>query len=182
MRIPSFPAFAALLTVQSTTFPDTIVARMVAERSVLDWTNGILAFTVLVLGIATLVTLILLMVQVRRSMIRTNILVEQFVADSGPVIKAVSAVAVDAREVVAMLRTDVERVTDAAGIISEQLIDIADTAAQRVDEINAVLDVLQDEIEHSAIGTVAAVRGVRVGTRELTKVLRPNRDVETDRE
>lgn len=142
----------------------------------LDWTNGVLALVVLLLACVALVTLVMLLITFRRSVIRTNALVEQLVADSKPLFASVTDVAQDAREVVAMLRTDVERVTDAAGAISDQLLDMADTAAARVDELNAVVDVLQQEIESTAIGAFATVRGVRAGARELVHRRRTERD------
>jgi hypothetical protein len=46
--------------------------------------------------------------------------------------------------------------------------DVAEVTSERIDQVNAVLDVLQAELEGVAIGTVSAIRGVRVGTRALT--------------
>ncbi len=153
---------------QVATPPDTIIARMISERGVLDWTSGILQLIVLVLGVATLVTMVWLLITVRRGASAINRILTQFATDSRPLILAATAVVTDAREVVAMLRTDAERVTDAASEISERLLDAADTTAQRVDDVNAVLDVLQGELEDTALATFAAVRGVRGGARAFT--------------
>jgi hypothetical protein len=79
-----------------------------------------------------------------------------------PLVGRANAIMDDAREVVALVRTDVERLTDAASAVSAQLLDVAETTGKRVDEINAVIDVLQAELEDAAIGTAAVVRGVRV--------------------
>jgi len=163
----------SLRLLQSVTAPDTIVARMISERGVLDWTNGVLQLVVLLLGVATLVALVVLLITVRRGVIELNGLVRQFTAEARPLIASATAVATDAREVVAMLRTDAERLTDAASVISEQLIEAAETTAQRVDDVNAVLDVLQAELEDTAIDAAAVVRGIRVGARALTKPRRP---------
>jgi hypothetical protein len=73
----------------------------------------------------------------------------------------------DAREMVALVRDDVTRVTDAAGLIGDELLHAAQTTARRVDDVNAVLDVLQTELEDTALGAAAAIRGVRVGARAL---------------
>jgi hypothetical protein len=175
------PVFS-FLAIQGSVAPDTTITKVITERGVLDWTNGVLGLVVLLLAIGALTTLVLLLITMRKSIIRTNAVVEKLAEDSRPLIATVHAVATDAREVVAMLRTDVERVTDAAGAISEQLLDIADAATQRVDELNAVIDVLQDEIEDTAIGAIAAVRGVRVGARELTHRRRPGKAVESEQD
>ncbi|MEQ1690880.1 MAG: hypothetical protein ABMA00_06310 [Gemmatimonas sp.] len=170
----------SLPLLQAVATPDTIIARMVSERGVLDWTSGILQLVVLLLGVATLATLVWLLFTVRRGVAQVNGLLQAFATETRPLIVAATAVVTDAREVVAMLRTDAERITDAASEISERLLDAADTTAQRVDDVNAVLDVLQGELEETAIATVAAVRGVRVGARALTKRRRRRPDDTSD--
>lgn len=175
-----FVTVVSLLPRQVVSPPDTIIARMVSERGMLDWTSGILQLVVLLLGVATLLTLVWLLLTVRRGVREINGLVRQFASESRPLIHAATAVVTDAREVVAMLRTDAERVTDAASEISERLLDAADTTARRVDDVNAVLDVLQAELEDSALATVAAVRGVRTGAHTFTN--RRHRQADDERQ
>ena len=155
---------------------DTLIARMIPERGVLDWTNGILQLVVLILGVVSLITLVALLITVRRGVERTNQLIDDFSKETRPLIAKATEVVADAREVVAMLRTDVERVTDAAGAISESLLDEAEITTRRVDDVNAVLDVLQDELEDTALSAVAAVRGVRGGARAFSERVRHRRD------
>ena len=90
---------------------------MISERGVLDWTNGILQLVVLVLGVATLGTTVWLLVSLRRGVNEVNGILKQCAGETRPLILAATAVVTDAREVVAMLRTDAERVTDAASEI-----------------------------------------------------------------
>lgn len=163
---------------QAATLPDTIIARTISERGVFEWTSGVLQIVVLVLGIGVLIATILLILSMRAALHKFNETVERLTKDTKPLLASASAMVGDAREVVAMLRTDVERVTDAAEALSEQILDAAETTARRVDDVNAVLDVLQDELEDTALSAVSAVRGVRVGAGELTNGLshpRPRR-------
>jgi methyl-accepting chemotaxis protein len=153
---------------QAITVPDTIIARTIPERGVLDWTNGILQMLVLVLAVGALIALILLLLAMREGVKRLNGTVDKLAADTKPLLANATAISQDAREMVAMIRGDVERLTDAAGAVSDQLLEAAEVTAQRVDDVNAVLDVLQAELEDTAIGAVAAIRGVREGTRALT--------------
>lgn len=169
-----------LMLLQAVTRPDTIIARTIPERGLLDWTNGILQFIVLVAGIVMLAALAWLLVTVRRSVLEMNSLLKQLAAETRPLIASATAVATDARAVVSTVRSNVERVTSAASAVSEQLLHAAETTADRVDEVNAVLDVLQEELEDTAIATVAAVRGVRIGARALTTRRRPPRDDRRD--
>jgi methyl-accepting chemotaxis protein len=151
---------------------DTLVARLISERGVLEWTNGILQFIVLVLGVVGLVIAVWLLMTVRQSVNRLNVLMEQFAVEVRPLVARATEVVSDTREVVAMLRTDVERVTGAASEVSAQLLRAADITATRVDEVNAVLEVLQTEVEHTALDAASTMRGLAAGTRAL---LRPRR-------
>lgn len=164
------------LLVQAAAQADTVVTRVIPVRGVLDWSSMILQLVVLLLGIATLATMVMLLATIRNGVARANAIMEQFAADAKPLLGKATEVATDAREVVAMLRTDVERVTEAAEAISDQLLDAADITARRVDEVNAVLDVLQGELEGTAIAAAAAMRGVRAGTRALGKKGRNRRE------
>ncbi len=152
---------------QAAAFPDTIIARTVPVRGVLEWTSGVLQIVVLLLGIGVLIATILLLLSMRAGVRKFNATVDRITTETKPLLANASAIVGDARDVVAMIRTDIERVTDAASALSEQLLDAAETTARRVDDVNAVLDVLQEELEDTALSAVSAIRGVRVGTGEL---------------
>ena len=154
-----------LPVLQAVSRPDTIIARMIPERGLLDWTNGILQLVLLLLGVATLVTLVMLLLTVRRGVSRLTAIVDDVTRDTKPLLVAATGMVTDTREIVAMLRTDVERFSDAAGAMSDQLHEVAEATARRVDDVNAVLDVLQHELEATAITTVAALSGIRSGLR-----------------
>lgn len=176
----SYVTQVPLALLQALTRADTIVARTIPERGLLDWTNGILQFVVLLVGLVMLAALVWLLITVRRSVMEVNGLLKQMAAESRPLIATATAIAADARAVTATLRKNVERVNDAAGAVSAQLLYAAETTADRVDEVNAVLDVLQAELEDTAIATVAAVRGIRIGARALTPRRRRRRNEDPD--
>ncbi len=157
---------------QAAAFPDTIIARTIPERGVLEWTSGVLQIIVLILGVGVLVATILLIMSMRTGVRQVTETVDRLSTETKPLLANATAIVGDAREVVAMLRTDVERIRGAAAALSEQLLDAADTTARRVDDVNAVLDVLQDELEDTALSAVSAIRGVRVGASDLTAGMR----------
>lgn len=165
---------SALLLLQAAARADTVITRVIPVRGVLDWTSMVLQLVVLLLGAAMLVTMVMLLLTLRDGVARANAIMSQFANDTKPLLAKATEVATDAREVVAMLRTDVERVTEAAEAISDQLLDAADITSRRVDDVNAVLDVLQGELEGTAIAAAAAMRGVRAGSKALGR-RRPRR-------
>lgn len=156
---------------QALSVPDTIVARTIPDRGVLEWTTGLLQILVLLLGVGALITLILLLRALRDAVQGMNKTLAKLTTDTAPMLANANAMVGDAREMVAMVRRDVEQVTDAAAAISDELLHAAESAAQRVDEVNAVLDVLQDELEGSAISAVATLRGAQAGARAFAAEL-----------
>ena len=160
---------------QSTALQDTLAAS-IARRDLFDWTIGIMQFVVMLLGAGVLVSLVPLLRSLRGSVARAASAVERLEAEARPLLLSAGTaitnanqVIADSREVVAMIRTDVARISDAAAAVTDRVVDVADVTAQRIDQVNAVLDVLQAELEGVAIGTVSAIRGVRVGTRALAE-------------
>jgi methyl-accepting chemotaxis protein len=163
----AFASPLASLLLQAVTRPDTIIARTIPERGLLEWTNGILQLIVLLLAVAAMIALILLFTAMRAGIRRLTETADRLAADAKPMLTQANAMVSDARSMVQTVRRDVERLSDGVGAVSDQLLDAAETTAQRVDEVNAVLDVLQDELENTVLTTAAAVRGVRVGAQAL---------------
>jgi hypothetical protein len=168
----SFARELSVYLLQAATFPDTIVTRTLPVRGVLEWTSGVLQILVLVLGIGVLIATIFLILSMRAGLKKVEATVDRLVQESGPLLASATGIVTDAREVVAMVRTDVEHVADAAGSLGAQLLHAADVTARRVDDVNAVLDVLQSELEDTALSAAATIRGVRAGAGELSNGLR----------
>ena len=150
---------------QASTLPDTIVTMPV--RSWYDYTNGTLQLIVLLLAVVVLAVMAFVLLSLKKAVDSAKGVVEKLYEDTKPVVALASQVAGDAREVVAMLRTDVERVTHAAAAVSEQLLDVATAMENRLDAVSAVIDVVQDELEETALTATAALRGARLGGRAL---------------
>jgi hypothetical protein len=172
--MPSMP-FAPQISVwlvQAALLQDTIVAKtMPAERSLFDYTSGTLQIIVLLLAVVVLAAMAFMLVALKRGLESLKTTVEKLYADVRPLMAQASEVAVDAREVVAMLRTDVERVTNAAGALSNQMLDVAAATERRMDDVNAVLDVVQGELEETVLSTTAALRGMRLGGRAIAGMM-----------
>ncbi len=167
--MPSSLPFLTLL--QQVTLPDTLITRVVPERGVFEYASGILEVVVLFLAAIALATFVWSFISLQRVASHAERTLRTLVDDARPILKHATAAASDARETIAQLRADVEKVTDAAAEVSGQLLEGAEVTAQRIDEVNAVLDVLQDELERTAISSVAAVRGMRVGVAEMASAL-----------
>lgn len=148
---------------QAAMLPDTIVARTVPTRDLLDWSTGVLEFVVLLLGAALLGALLLLVLSARRGMLQVTAAVERLVDDARPIMQEASATVAEARSMVATVRGDVSKVSGAAGAIGDQLLDATEATAQRIRDVGAVLDVVQEELEETALAGAQVLRGLRLG-------------------
>jgi methyl-accepting chemotaxis protein len=166
---------------QAVALPDTIIARTIPDRGVLEWTSGVLEIVVLLLAVGALASLILLLLAMREGLRRLNGTLERLTNDTQPMLANARAIVADARDMVATVKRDVGVVSEAAETMGETILDAARITAQRVDEVNALLDVVQDELEDTAITAIAAVRGVRLGAQELLTHLPRRRDKRRDR-
>lgn len=161
---------------QAAVLPDTLPVKVIrGETTWYDITSGTLQLIVLVLAVLVLAALAWVLISVKKGLDAVKGTVEKLSADARPLIAQANEIAVDAREVVAMLRTDVERVTHAAGELSEQLLDVAAVTERRMDDINAVIDVVQGELEETVLSTAASLRGLRLGGRAIAGALAPRR-------
>ena len=163
----ALPRLVTWSLLQVSGLPDTIVTRTIPDRGVLEWTSGLLQILVLLLAVGALISLILLLRAVRDGVLKLNGTLDRLAADTRPMLADASAIVRDARDTVATVKRDVAVVTDAAAAVGDTILDAAAVTARRVDEVNAVLDVVQDELEETAITAIAAVRGVRLGAHEL---------------
>lgn len=152
---------------QASSFPDTIIARTIPDRGVLEWTNGILEMLVLLLAAGALVAIILLLFAMRDGVRKVNATLDKLTQDTQPLLANANAIVGDAREMVATVKRDVGVVSGAAAAVGDTILEAAEATAQRVDEVNAVLDVIQDELEETAITAVSAIRGARLGTQAM---------------
>lgn len=163
----ALPRFATWSLLQVASLPDTIITRTIPDRGVLEWTGGLLQILVLLLAVGALVSLILLLRAMRDGVKQLNAALARITSDTRPMLANANAIVDDARAMVATVKRDVSAVSGAAAAMGDTLRDAADITAQRVDEVNAVLDVVQAELEETAITAVAAVRGVRLGAQEM---------------
>ncbi len=69
----------------------------------------------------------------------------------------------------AMVREDVQSVRTSVSGLSERLKEASDRMEERVEEFNALMDVVQDEAESVLLDTAAVVRGVRAGAQTMGK-------------
>ena len=84
-----------------------------------------------------------------------------------PVAKRARVAAENVEYISAVVREDVQKVRASVSGLSDRLKEASDRMEERVEEFNALMDVVQDETESVLLDTAAVVRGVRAGAQTI---------------
>jgi uncharacterized protein YoxC len=87
----------------------------------------------------------------------------------GPVSERARAISDNVEFISHALRTDVERLNSSVRALSNRLHQAADRMEERIEDFNALMEVVQEEAEGMFIDTAATVRGVREGAAAITR-------------
>lgn len=114
-----------------------------------------------VLALGGVAVLVVLLLQVRR-------MGREFQRQAGPLLERGKVVAANLEYISAQVRTDVERLNGSVKALSDRLHQASDHMEERIEEFNALMEVVQGEAEGMFLDTAATVRGLRAGARQLT--------------
>jgi uncharacterized protein YoxC len=154
----------AWLLLQAPTLPDTFVMKTVAaERGwfeiVTGVASGLLSLTILglaiVLGPAAW--------SFWRTYKRFHELLDKVYADITPLTRHASNIADNLDYITTSIRNDVQQVNATIASANRRLHQAVELTESRLNEFNALLQVVQQEAEQAFVSTAAAVRGVRTG-------------------
>ena len=153
---------------QAATFPDTVVMKTVtAQRGWFETVTGIAS------GVMTL-TLLGLTVFLApaawsfwRTFRKVRDLLDKVYADVMPIAKHGHNIADNLDYITTSIRSDVQQVNATIADANRRLQQAAQLTENRLNEFNALLQVVQQEAEQAFVSTAAAVRGVRTGAAAL---------------
>ena len=120
-------------------------------------------------ALAAAIAVLVLLLQLRRLGSQIALLGRELNGKIDPVVDKSRTVAANLEFISASVRTDVEKVTGAVRQLSERLEQASDHMETRIDEFNALMEVVQGEAESTFLDTASAVRGVKAGARSLSR-------------
>lgn len=143
---------------------DTVLVRQVGEepgafQKVTSIASGLVSIALLVLT----VFLVPAAWNFRKSHKKVNELLDRVYADINPITKHLAAIADNLDYVTTSVRVDIQQVNQTVAAANERVQRAMDAAERRVAELNALLEVVQEEAEATFVSTAAALRGVRAG-------------------
>jgi uncharacterized protein YoxC len=155
---------ATPLPVQSYT-SDTIA--VVTNTGLLPTVEAISTIVLVVAVLAVLIVLTLVLLQIRNLAKSIGSVARRLERESAPVVKRARSVAENVEFITMAVRTDVQKLTASVSGLNERLREASTRMEQRIQDFNALVELLQQEAEDLALDTAAAVRGVRAGTRSF---------------
>ena len=85
----------------------------------------------------------------------------------GPVSDRARAISANVEFITQALRTDVERLNASVKALTDRLQLASDRMEERIEEFNALMEVVQDEAEGIFLDTASTVRGVKAGAKSI---------------
>jgi uncharacterized protein YoxC len=157
-------AGAQLLQQAASAFPDTLYTKQVVAEPGL-WekitaaAGGIMTITVIVLAAA----LVPAAWNFRKSYKKVSDMLDKIYGDINPLMRHASSIADNVDYITTSIRVDVQQVSQGVAAVNQRLQDAVAGAESRMRELNALLDVVQEEAESAFVTTAATIRGVQTG-------------------
>lgn len=140
--------------------PDTLVTVPLRDGLSMAADAAMLAMAAALVVLAAL--LLSMMRDIHKSMHRAQ---KAFEKNLGPVSERTVAIADNVEFITGALRTDVARLNASVKALTDRLHQASDRMEERIEEFNALMEVVQTEAEEIFIDTAATVRGVKEGAR-----------------
>jgi len=151
-----------LLSAVQSALADTVVTIEARDRIALA---ADLAVLVAAVAMAVLsVALVRLLVEWRRTVVELRSAVRQ---NLGPVSDRARSISDNVQFITQALRADVERLNASVKALTARLHQASARMEERIEEFNALMEVVQSEAEEVFLDTAATVRGVREGARAM---------------
>lgn len=148
--------------------PDTLVTKQVPAavgtfEKITSVASGLMTIALLMLAGA----LVPAAWNFRKTYKKVNELLDRVYGDVAPLVRSASIVTEDAREIIAIVKGDVRQVQQTVAAANARLLKAVKEAEARLDEFNALIEVVQEEAESAFVNTASTVHGVRVGLAQV---------------
>jgi uncharacterized protein YoxC len=155
---------AELLQQVARTLPDTIYTKQVVTEpglwgKITSVASGVMTITVIILTVA----LVPAAWNFRKSYKKVSDMLDKIYGDVNPLMRHASAIADNVDYITTSIRVDVQQVSQTVAAVNQRLQDALEGAEDRMKQLNALLDVVQEEAESAFVTTASTIRGVQTG-------------------
>lgn len=135
-----------------------------------------LTVTIRVVGVVAVLVLGIGMIVLARAIFRTVRTLRKLEAaldtigrDARPALDRARAIGENLNFIAMSVRKEVDRVGDTISLANERLEDAIEAAEERVQELSALIDVVQGEVEDTVITATSTLRGIRTTAKLLRR-------------
>jgi uncharacterized protein YoxC len=159
-----FISGAELLQQVARALPDTIYTKQVVTEpgtwaKITSIASGVMTFTVIILTVA----LVPAAWNFRKSYKKVSDMLDKIYGDINPLMRHASAIADNVDYISTSIRVDVQQVSQTVAAVNQRLQEALESAEDRMKQLNALLDVVQEEAESAFVTTASTIRGVQTG-------------------
>lgn len=126
------------------------------------------ALAVLVLGVG-MIMLARALRRIKRSLDKVDNALDSIGRDARPVLDRARAVGENLNFIVMSVRKEVEHASETISRANERLEAALDVAEDRVQELGALIEVVQGEVEDTLLTATSTLRGIRTGAKLLRR-------------
>jgi len=143
---------------------DTIYTKQVAAEpgwfeKVTSLASAIMTITIIVLSAA----LIPAAWNFRKSYKKVSDMLDKIYGDINPLMRHASSIADNVDYVSTAIRVDIQQVSQTVAAVNQRLQQAASAAETRINQLNALIEVVQEEAESAFVSTASTIRGVKTG-------------------
>ena len=159
-----FISGAELLQQVARALPDTIYTKQVVAEpglweKITGIASGVMTFTVIILTVA----LVPAAWNFRKSYKKVSDMLDKIYGDVNPLMRHASAIADNVDYISTSIRVDVQQVSQTVAAVNQRLQEALESAEDRMKQLNALLDVVQEEAESAFVTTASTIRGMQTG-------------------
>ncbi len=144
---------------QVTAPADTVV--LVPSRDVVDVIMAVAAAAIAATFFAILLAIVIFLLQARRATIAIEETRNKLLAD--PAVEHLRRTAGHVEAISERARSESERLSDAVSQLSDRVHQASDRLEERIEDFNALLEVMQGEAEQTFVDGASRARGIRAG-------------------
>lgn len=153
-----------LLLQAARALPDTIVTKQVAtDPGLLQKLSSVATIIMALVVIALMGALIPLVLSLRKAHTKISDLLDKIYGDAKPIMRHATAIADNVEYISTSVRADVQQVSKTISAANQGLAKTVQAAEERVNQLNALLEVVQEEAESAFVTTASTIRGVKTG-------------------
>jgi len=155
---------ADLLMQAAAALHDTVYTKQVAVpattfEKITSIASGLLTITIMVVAVSVVPAAW----NFRKSYKKVSDMLDKVYGDINPLMRHASAIADNVDYISTSIRVDVQQVSQTVAAVNQRLQQAVQSVEGRINEVNALLDVVQEEAESAFVATASTIRGVKTG-------------------